>query len=162
MKAAPTARVPIWLRVVMVLLAVPNIFAGIWAIVAPQNWFDNFPGWAPYLVAANPPFNEHLATDAGAGLFASGLLMLIALVWTRREVVIVAAIGYLAFAVPHFLFHLINPADALTASEDFQGTFSLALAVVGAGVVLMWQWRTENEPTANEHTANEDTAKDRS
>lgn len=140
--SAPTpAQMPWWLRIIVVLIAVPNVVAGIWAMVAPQNWFDNFPGWAPYVVAANPPFNAHLATDAGAGLFASGLIMLIALAWRRRDVVILAAVGFLAFNVPHFLFHLFNPSDALTASEDFQGTFGLALAVVGGAVVLMWQWR---------------------
>lgn len=132
---------PIWVRIIMVLLGIPNVIAGIWAIISPQHWFDNFPGWAPYLVAANPPYNEHLATDAGAGLFASGLLMLIAAVWIKREVAILAAIGFLAFALPHFLFHLINPSDLLTAAEDTQGTGSLGLSVVGAGVVLMWQWR---------------------
>jgi hypothetical protein len=131
----------------MVLLAVPNIFAGVWAIIAPANWFENFPGWAPSLVAAYPPFNEHLATDAGAGLFASGLIMLIAAAWPRRDYVIGASIGFLAFALPHFLYHLFNPADALTASEDASSTISLALAVVGAGIVLLWQVRRPLIPT---------------
>lgn len=130
-----------WVRPVMILLAVPNIFTGLWALAAPQNWFDNFPGWAPSLVAAYPPFNEHLATDAGAGLFASGVLMLFAVLRPSREVVLAACIGYLAFALPHFVFHLVNPSDLLAASEDATSTFTLALAVVGAGVVLMWQWR---------------------
>lgn len=135
----------------MVLLAVPNIFAGAWAIVSPQSWFDNFPGWAPELVAAHPPYNVHLATDAGAGLLASGVIMIVALVWNRREVTILAAIGYLAFALPHFVFHVFNPADALTTAEDINGTGALGLAVVGAAVVLMWQWRRQpalDQPTS--------------
>jgi len=32
----------------------------------------------PRLVAAEPPYNAHLATDAGAGLLASGLVLLVA------------------------------------------------------------------------------------
>lgn len=137
----PLTSQPWWLRVVMFLLAAPNVFAGVWAILSPQSWFDDFPGWAPALVAAHPPFNEHLATDAGAGLLASGVVMLIAMIWGRREIVITAAIAYLAFALPHFLFHLFNPADALTTAEDVNGTGSLGIAVVGAVLVLMWQWR---------------------
>jgi hypothetical protein len=131
---------PRWLRIVMVLLAVPNLITGLWAIVAPRNWFDNFPGWAPELVAALPPYNEHLATDAGAGLFASGLVMLLAVLRPQREIVITAAVAYLAFALPHFAWHLFNPADALEPAEDTVNAISLALAVVGAGAVLMWQW----------------------
>lgn len=142
-----TPKQPMWIRAVMVLLGLPNAAAGLWAVVSPQSWFDNFPGWAPELVAAYPPFNEHLALDAGAGLLASGVLMLLAALWPKREVAIVAAVGFLAFALPHFLFHLFNPADELAASEDALSTFSLGLAVVGAGLVLMWQWRKlEGQP----------------
>ena len=128
---------PRWIRAVMVLLAVPNLLTGLWALVAPENWFDNFPGWAPSIVAAYPPFNSHLATDAGAGLFATGVIMLLASAKPTREIVIVASLGFLAFALPHFVFHLFTPADALTASEDATSTISLALAVVGAAVVVM-------------------------
>lgn len=123
----------------MWLLAIPNIIAGIWAIVAPQSWFDSFPGWAPAVVAAFPPYNEHLATDAGSGLLASGVVMAVAALWPRREVAIVAAIAYLAFALPHFLWHVVNPSETLTATDDATNSISLALAVVGAGVVLLVQ-----------------------
>jgi hypothetical protein len=53
-----------WVTVALVVLAAPNLFAGVWGLVAPEHWFDNFPGWAPRLAAAFPPFNEHLASDA--------------------------------------------------------------------------------------------------
>jgi hypothetical protein len=132
---------PTYVRVVMLLLAVPNLVAGGWALASPQGWFDNFPGWAPALVAAYPPFNEHLVVDAGAGLFASGLVMAVATVWTRREVAIMASISYLSFALPHAVWHWVNPSDGLAASEDVVSTASLVLAVVGAAFVLAWQWR---------------------
>lgn len=124
----------------MLLLGLPNVAAGLWAVIAPENWFENFPGWAPQLVAAYPPFNEHLASDAGAGLLASGVLMVLAALWPKREVAVVAAIGFLAFALPHFLFHVLNPSDELAGSENAVSTGSLAFAVVGAGTILMWQW----------------------
>jgi hypothetical protein len=129
-----------WLRPVLVLLAVPNLIAGLWAIVAPENWFENFPGWAPRLVEALPPYNEHLATDAGAGLFATGVLALVAAMWLRRDVVVTAMIGYLAFALPHALFHLANPADALTGSEDVVNSITLLIAVVAASATLIAAW----------------------
>ncbi len=149
-------RQPTWLRVLMVLLAVPNVITGLWAVFSPQHWFDNFPGWAPQLVAAFPPYNEHLATDAGSGLLATGLVMGLAALWPRREVVITAAVAFLAFALPHFLWHFLNPSDALAAAEDTVNDISLAAAVVGAGVVLMWQWHpTLRSPAQVESTRTE-------
>jgi len=132
---------PRFITVIMVLLAVPNLFAGAWAVVDPEGWFDNFPGWAPALVAAFPPYSEHLAVDAGAGLFASGLVMMLAVFWRTREMAIMASVAYLAFALPHAVYHVLNPSDSLSAGEDFQSTATLVLAVVGAAWVLMWQWR---------------------
>lgn len=141
--ATPIQVSPMWLRILMFLLGGPNIITGGWAVIAPQSWFDNFPGWAPQLVAAYPPYNEHLASDAGMGLLASGVVMVLAALWPKREVVITAAIGYLAFVLPHFLYHLINPADLMTGAENTVNTISLASSVVGGAVVLIWQRRLE-------------------
>ena len=141
---APIRRSPIWLRVLMAFLGVPNIAIGLWAIANPEHWFDNFLGWAPQVVAAYPPFNEHLASDAGSGLLASGVVMTVAAVWPQRPVVITAAIAYLAFVLPHFLFHLINRSELLTGAENASNSFSLALSVAGAAVVLLWQRRLEH------------------
>lgn len=124
------------IRVLLVLLAVPNLLTGLWALVSPQGWYDNFPGYAPQLISAYPPFNEHLATDAGAGLFAAGVMALVALVWPKREVVIASMVGVLSFVVPHTLFHLFNPSDLLSASEDVQSTAALGISVAIAAYVL--------------------------
>ena len=136
-RAAPLPR-PRWLLVLMALLAVPNLIAGGWAIVSPRSWFDNFPGWAPQLVAAHPPYNDHLSFDAGAGLLASGLVMTLAMFWPKREVAVTAAIGYASFALPHALWHLANPAAALSTADNAVNAISLVLAVVGAAIVLFW------------------------
>lgn len=132
----------------LILLAVPNLVAGIWALVAPANWFEEFPGWAPSLVAALPPYNEHLATDAGAGLFATGVLALLAVFWFRRDVVLTAMVGYLAFAGPHALFHLAHPSELMTTGEDAVNSGTLIVAAVAAGAVLVAAWRVEPDGRA--------------
>lgn len=132
-----------WIRPVLVLLAVPNLVAGLWAILAPQNWYENFPGWAPRLVAALPPYNEHLATDAGAGLFATGVAAALAAWWLRRDVVVTAMIVHLAFALPHALFHLANPSDLMTTGEDVTNSVTLFVSVIAAGAVLFVSWRPD-------------------
>ena len=141
-----TSAAPPWIRPALVILAVPNLIAGLWGLIAPEHWFDTFPGWAPQLVAAIPPYNEHLATDAAAGLFASGFVAAVAAIWLQREVVIVSMAAYLAFALPHVVFHLTNPADLLTTAEDAANVISLAAAVVLALGVMIESIRRKPEP----------------
>jgi hypothetical protein len=133
----------IWVTVALVVLAAPNLAAGVWGLVAPEHWFDNFPGWAPRLVAAFPPFNEHLVSDAAGGLFAAGVAAAIALWWRRREVVIVAMVAFLAFALPHAMFHLAHPADALSDSEDLANTVALWVDVAIAAAVMVVALRSD-------------------
>jgi hypothetical protein len=133
----------IWVTVALVALAGPNLAAGVWGSVAPDHWFDNFPGWAPRLVAAFPPFNEHLVSDAAAGLFAAGVAAAIALWWRRREVVIVAMVAFLAFALPHAMFHLAHPADSLSDDEDLVNTVTLWVAVAIAGAITLVALRSD-------------------
>lgn len=137
-----------WIRVVLALLAVANIATGLWAVFAPRSWFDDFPGWAPRLVAAMPPYNEHLATDAGGGLLATGVAAAVAACWMRRDVVIVATAAYATAAVPHAVFHIAHPADALTTSENIVNSFTLVIAAVAAVAVLV---ATVARPAELEH-----------
>ena len=126
----------------LVLLAIPNLVAGVWAVVSPRSWFDEFPGWAPQLVAALPPYNEHLATDAGAGLLTVGVLAAYAAFRLHREVVVVASLGVLTFSLPHTIFHLLNPADSMTASEDAVNSATLVIGTALAAAVLVVAART--------------------
>lgn len=126
-----------WVTVGLVVLAGPNLAAGVWGLLAPEHWFDNFPGWAPRLVAAFGPFNEHLATDAAAGLFAAGVAAALALCWRDRQVVIATMMSFLAFSGPHAVFHLAHPAEALSASEDVVNTVTLWLSVAIAAAIML-------------------------
>ena len=125
-----------WKRLVLIGLAVPNILAGCWAVVSPANWYENFPGWSPRLVSALPPFNEHLVFDSGSGLLATGLLVLIAGLRLRRDMTVIATVGYLAFSLPHAIFHLQHPSESLSTAEDAWNVAVLWLVVVLAGAVL--------------------------
>ena len=135
-----------WVTVGLVLLAAPNLAAGVWGLLAPEHWFDNFPGWAPRLVAAFAPFNEHLVSDAAAGLFAAGVAAAGALWWRGRHVVIVAMAAFLAFALPHALFHLTHPADALSDTEDVVNTATLWLSVAIAVAIMVASLRSDGQP----------------
>ncbi|MDZ7676884.1 MAG: hypothetical protein U5K30_17690 [Acidimicrobiales bacterium] len=119
-----------WVRLALVALAVPNLLTGLWALVDPQGWFDGFPGFDPRLVAAEPPFNEHLATDAGAGLLASGVVLLAAAWFADGRSVRLGLIAYGCFAIPHAAWHTVNPSEPLTAAEDVQNATTLLVAAI--------------------------------
>lgn len=126
-----------WIRPALVLLAAPNLVAGIWAMVSPRSWFEDFPAWGPRLVAAILPYNEHLATDAGAGLLATGTAAALAAWWLRRDVVVVAMCTYLVFALPHAVFHLAHPTESLSTAADTVNAATLVAAAVMASAVLV-------------------------
>lgn len=111
---------------------VPNAVAGTWAVLAPHSWFDSFPGWDPYLVAAEPPYNPHLATDAGAGLLASGVIMIVAAWLGDRRSARLALVGFTAFALPHAGYHVLHPAPGLTTTENVLNAAVLLGAVLAA------------------------------
>jgi hypothetical protein len=100
-------------------------------------------------VAAEPPYNAHLATDAGAGFLATGLALVAAAVWARRSGVLVALVAYLGFAVPHAVYHAANPAPGLTGAEDVTNVVVLFAGVVLA-LVFAWGARpARRSPTSD-------------
>ncbi len=124
-----------WVRLGMVIvLAVPQLAIGLWAVLAPANWFEKFPGIDPRFVAAEPPFNAHLATDAGAGFLATGIALAAAAAWGQRRVVQLALLTCLAFTLPHAIYHATNPAPGLTGGEDLLNVLLLASSPVWVAV----------------------------
>jgi hypothetical protein len=126
-----------WVRAGLIALAIPQAITGLWAILDPEGWFADFPGFDPRLVAADPPYNGHLATDAGAGFLATAVALLLAAWWAERHTVYVALATLLTFAVPHLAYHAANPAPGLTDAEDARNVVTLVIPVVVA-VILGW------------------------
>lgn len=145
-------RVDLWARVALVALALPNLLTGVWAVLSPQGWFDDFPGWDPRLVAAEPPFNEHLATDAGAGLLASGVVLLVAAWLADSRSVRLGLIAYGCFAIPHAAWHTFNPSDPLTDAENLQNAGMLLFAAAAIVGLYVWVARAERRvgPTTDD------------
>ena len=122
---------PTWTRWAVAALAVPQLITGLWAVVNPDHWFRTFPGFGPLLVAAEPPFNAHLASDAGAGFLATGVVALLAAYWGDRRLVTVAGLALLAFALPHFLYHASHPAESLS---DVTNVVNFVVLLIAAAI----------------------------
>ena len=82
-----------------------------------EELVESFPGFDPRLVAAEPPYNEHLVTDVGAGFLATGVVLLVAAVWANRAAIGIALLAFVAFTLPHVVYHATNPSDASPASR---------------------------------------------
>lgn len=131
---------PRWVRVgSIVTIAVPQLATGAWAVVAPHHWFDHFPGLGPMLVAAEPPFNAHLASDAGAGFLAAGVAVAVAAALGRRLLLLFALGIYAVGTLPHVRYHAMNPAPLLSDAENF---FSLVMLATGLALAAMLAWGT--------------------
>lgn len=132
-------RSPTFTRVVLLLLATSQLVIGLWAVIAPRDFYDRFPGVGAPWVAVDGPYNVHLVTDAGAGFFATGVALLLAGLWLRQSAVLVALAAYVAHALPHAAYHLRAPAEALALADQVASTAPMVLSVlVATGLLVAW------------------------
>jgi hypothetical protein len=138
--AAPVAAP--W-RVLLLLVGLADAGTGGWAVVDPREWWDKFPGFGHHLVSGQGgAFNEHLASDAGAGFLAVGIILIVGALIGSPLAVRLAALALLAHALPHFIFHVAHSPDHLSSGEKALGTYALlAEAIIGAVALVAAQPR---------------------
>lgn len=124
-----------WARVALAILAVSGLNVGLWIQLAPQSFYDEFPGAGHRWVAAFGPYNEHLLRDFGAMNVALGVLAAVAVVRPRRLLVRAAAGAWFLFGVQHLGFHLFH-VDMLDGVDRVASPGALLLVLVMA--VLAW------------------------
>jgi alkylhydroperoxidase family enzyme len=115
---------------------VPQGLIGLWALFAPHSFYDDFPAGTDGWVNVLGPFDEHLVTDVGALFVGLGILMSIAAFTLHRTTVLAAAVTWLAFAVPHAVWHFFNLEPYGTA-DAVANSVTLGWTVVGGGLVLL-------------------------
>jgi hypothetical protein len=118
------------IRAGLISLAAPVILIGGWALVAPRNWYDNFPTDAANWISGLGPYQEHLVRDFGSLYLALGLLLVFAGVVLDRLLVQAVLGASLVFQVPHFIFHAANTQPFSAASN------AVNLALLGLGLVV--------------------------
>lgn len=113
------------LRVGLLGFAAVELVLGLWTLVLPKSFYTDVP-----TVDLTPPFSEHLMRDFGGATLGLALVLAAAGIWLERRLVVVALLAYLAFSVPHLVFHggHLGGASALEAT---------ALVVVLAGSVVL-------------------------
>lgn len=115
-------------RVSLLCLAVAGLYQGVWAQIAPRSFFEDFPGGMSW-IAAEGPFNEHLARDIGGLVNGLSVVAIVAAWSLSRPLLVANALGWLVYALPHLGYHLSRPLDDA-------GMQLLNVLVLGSEVVL--------------------------
>lgn len=95
-----------WLQWNLWLLAIVPLIIGFWAFFAPYHFYDIFQLPGRHWISTLGPYNEHLVRDYGANNLGFGVMLAATAVLLERQLTQVALVSWLAFAVPHFIFHL--------------------------------------------------------
>jgi hypothetical protein len=118
-----------WLRGGMAVMAVTPAVVGIWALVAPRGFYDDFPGGGHHWVAAVGPYDEHLVRDVGALYLGALVLLALAWAWLDRRLVQATLISYAVAALPHLIYHA-TALDGFSAGDGVAEIGGLALNVL--------------------------------
>jgi hypothetical protein len=131
----PDDRITDALRALLAVLSASATTVGAWAAFAPRSFYDQFPGLGQMWVAVDGPYNEHLVRDVGALNLALAVVSVCALVTLVRSTIIASALAWLAYGLPHFVYHArhLGPFDttqAIAVLASVGSTSALALAVL--------------------------------
>jgi hypothetical protein len=129
------------IRLTLVALALPSLLVGVWALVSPSGFHDDFPGAGRHWLGAFGPYNEHMVRDFGALNLALGFVLLFAARTMDRRLVQAAAGAMLVYAVPHLIYHLAE-IERLGTLDNVLSTSALALlVVVPIGILVLTRER---------------------
>src|SRR5438874_1584169 len=108
------------------------------AVIAPKQYFEHFPGAGHTWVAIDGPYNEHLMRDYGALNLALAAVALCALIFMTRELIIVAGLATVVYAVPHVAYHLAHPSRIGDTSDQFGAIGGLLMNAVIGLLLVLW------------------------
>jgi hypothetical protein len=123
------------LRVLLGVLTVSATTVGAWAAFTPRSFYDDFPGLGQIWVAVDGPYNEHLVRDVGALNLALAAVTVCALLTLSRPTILASTLGWLAYGVPHVIYHarhlgVFDGAEGVAVIASVSSTSVVALAVL--------------------------------
>ena len=117
-------------RLVAVLGGAFFLGSGLWAMVAPEAFFE--------AAATFEPFNAHLIRDVGAFMVGLGAVLLLAAARPAVEALAVALSGVGIGAAAHTVSHVVDRDHGGTPAVDIPVWTLLSLVLLGAGLA---RWR---------------------
>lgn len=143
---------PAGARLVLWLLALSSLSVGIQAAFFPRSFYDDFPfgrGW----IAMDGLYNQHLVRDVGALNLSLFVITVAALLVSTCVFARTAAIAWLVYSVPHFLYHLRHLTHSMPGADKLGIVVSLGLTVIGPILLLLVRARPVRIPASTEPAA---------
>ena len=149
----------IWLRLGLGVLAVINLFTGVWAVYDPAGWWKSFPGFGRSWVSAFGAYSEHLVRDVGGFFLAFGVLFLLAAIFVEKRFALASLIAWLCFAAPHLIYHMgergtMSDSDNLLSLEGL--AFEVALPILLIVAISRTDFRPRGERVVQQTLFEED------
>ncbi|MDQ2675451.1 MAG: carboxymuconolactone decarboxylase family protein, partial [Actinomycetota bacterium] len=123
-------------RFTLIQLGVIQGAIGLYALFFPRSFYEDFPfglGW----VEALPAYNEHLLTDFGGLFLATAVMLLAASIRLERRWVVVSLVAFLAFSLPHTVWHLFNLEPYSTGNAIGNVVTLAATVLLPVGVLIL-------------------------
>lgn len=119
-----------WTWWVAVLGGAGFLLFGLWALLAPQSFFDQ--------LATFEPYNRHFVHDIGAFQLGLGAVLLLPTLFAPRvDAVTAALVGVGIGAVAHVVSHLLDIGEGGTPATDIPTFTLLAGVLLVAGIARM-------------------------
>ncbi|MGH3475246.1 MAG: hypothetical protein ACRD0R_03360 [Acidimicrobiales bacterium] len=148
--SGPRRRLPERLvRPILLVLALGALQVGLWLLISPRSFYDDFPGFGRTWVSVDGPYNEHAFRDFGNGQLATAVILLAAFLRPQRYLVRTAALAYLLGAVPHLVYHA-NHLDLHDTGDQVANLVALGATVVLPAVLLLATVRGVPDRASNE------------
>ena len=144
------------LRGGLLFMAATPLGGGLWALLAPHSFYEDFPLPGGDWVSTLGPYNEHLVRDYGAMNLALGVLLVSAAVFLERRLTQVALLTYLAFATPHLLFHVAQIHHFSLFHNALQLSTLGFLVLLPAALLALTRNNSESARTGNGKRRGED------
>ena len=117
-----------YIRVVATAVGVFLAVGGVWAMVAPESFFDT--------AATFDPYNQHFLQDIGAFQIGLGAVLLLA-VWVSADALAVALLGVGVGGLAHAISHAVGHDLGGTPAVDIPFFSIIAVLTLTAGY-LRW------------------------
>lgn len=104
-------------RVLLVVFGLVEAPVGLWPLITPTGFYQDFPGFRTGWVSMDGPFNEHLLRDFGSLTLALAATLIGAAVIGTTAAARLASVAGLLYSVPHFVYHLGHVSHFATTDQ---------------------------------------------
>lgn len=136
------------IRFALGYLSLSNLQLGLWALIAPQSFYDGFPGLGRGWISVDGPYNEHLIRDFGALNLSLAVVFIAAAVTLNPTLIRTACAAALVWGIPHFVYHMLNT-DGLAIGDLVASLGGLAFFAALPLATLWWTWRLDGATSAD-------------